>query len=897
MQTNILDVSSMMNSGGISDDHSDVIDTRSNNNSGNIAENVLFADQTQKQYETQSDGVMDSVMDDAISSGSGSGNGESDMIDPFNTITGTSPFNSASESISPLMDDSVDLICVDLSPMESELNEANAPSPTPSKQQQQKLKETVLDGIVNDQGEIQGVHVLPSYIERLGQEKSVNGRGTLLTALHRTRDITIMNHFVNKTNGLATLGSWLQEHKNKPKLMKFISRVLLQLPMSIDALRRSQLGKIVKKLCKSPEIVVDEELKQRLNSCLKKWMNLAHTNIATMASPLPSPSASSPPSGGSGSGSGGIFAKLSSGANMSAAVPSIRIPKKTPEQRKLEQQQEREREQSRQKRKSGEAKLEDTASSGASRKKLKFSDDLTEFDRQSANQQALDSKGKKRVRWAASNKALFNVKYFDKEQPPTVLQDKPTAEQMRANKEISKQSAAALGKGMVAPSMEKQDTLRERHELEKQRRQKLVEIELRKRKLREMVSETPWYPPEELDLQTMYTIHRETIPQRGSSSQVKANMERYVKDKEPARHIGGVIRDPPTEPETAEVLWDDAKTSIIPLYTMNFQQPQPQLQPQPQHQETTLPQQPSNDSFVEKLKSALRGVPQLASQTLPPQPSSGYMSYQPQIHQAPPPPPSSQPRAAQHEYYDIRGNASNVNRVSYSSSKGNNGYDSVPQPYLPQRSSSYGNATTPMYGENNASLPSPPPPRRPPQHQGGYLQQEKSSADVPMRYGSVAPAADNGRGTSQYHHQQPQQYYQHPPHQPQSYPYLHQQQSQSPYPTQPNQPVQQQFHYGGGTGGDGGQSADKHYNFLVKGITNKRHPLYKTVRCRFYDPATGAGCMHGDKCPFFHAGVDPVPRDGIVREPIPAHLIELKKRINESEPTRRGGGRRVHNRR
>lgn len=135
-----------------------------------------------------------------------------------------------------------------------------------------KKKEEELGALMNPEGGISVVEKMTALHKAMQQEDSVTFRGLQLAVLrskHTTKQC--LRTFV-LNGGLATLNGWLSEKRPlKPKVRKFILQVLATLevlPVSLDLLKQSSIGKTVRGL----KSLSDTEITEKAQSIIADWM-------------------------------------------------------------------------------------------------------------------------------------------------------------------------------------------------------------------------------------------------------------------------------------------------------------------------------------------------------------------------------------------------------------------------------------------------------------------------------------------------------------------------------------------------------------------------------------------------------------------------------------------------
>eukprot|EP01047_Picozoa_sp_COSAG01_P017407 COSAG01_NODE_920_length_12728_cov_38.396864_7_plen_540_part_00 len=140
--------------------------------------------------------------------------------------------------------------------------------------------------LLDEQGGISGIENVESVLTLMRQASSVDSsRKLLLLVLDKTRDkMPCLAKFV-KAQGLGVLSSWLSDASKaaKPQLVLKILRLLPRLPVTVNGLRDSGIGKLVNRLTKTKADVGEtrEDIKKEAASVVEGWKALAKANVSS----------------------------------------------------------------------------------------------------------------------------------------------------------------------------------------------------------------------------------------------------------------------------------------------------------------------------------------------------------------------------------------------------------------------------------------------------------------------------------------------------------------------------------------------------------------------------------------------------------------------------------------
>jgi hypothetical protein len=147
-----------------------------------------------------------------------------------------------------------------------------APTSTPPKPPVADEFEQKLSPLVNESGAIASLEVVPAFCNLMKAETSAKNQSLLWTVILATRSPQCRRK-VGELGGAAVLCDWVQKAKKEPKgvtLLRHALKVLECLPLSIEVLKSSALGKVVKTLKGNP----DAEVSQRAERLMTSWMSL-----------------------------------------------------------------------------------------------------------------------------------------------------------------------------------------------------------------------------------------------------------------------------------------------------------------------------------------------------------------------------------------------------------------------------------------------------------------------------------------------------------------------------------------------------------------------------------------------------------------------------------------------
>ena len=167
-----------------------------------------------------------------------------------------------------------------------------------------------LPPLLDSQGGIASIGCVEGVVAIMRQTTAVDStRKLLIVVLEKTKDkMPCLAKFV-KIHGLGVLSTWLADAMtaNRPQAVVQILRLLPRLPVTVNGLKDSGIGKLVNRLTKE-KAGGDEELRKEAGSVLEGWKKLAKAKAAagsasSPTSPAPARGAdtgSSPPAGSDG---------------------------------------------------------------------------------------------------------------------------------------------------------------------------------------------------------------------------------------------------------------------------------------------------------------------------------------------------------------------------------------------------------------------------------------------------------------------------------------------------------------------------------------------------------------------------------------------------------------------
>eukprot|EP01043_Picozoa_sp_COSAG02_P059333 COSAG02_NODE_7545_length_2968_cov_1.526316_2_plen_335_part_00 len=161
----------------------------------------------------------------------------------------------------------------------------------------------VLDGLpplLDSQGGIASIGCVEGVVAIMRQTTAVDStRKLLIVVLEKTKDkMPCLATFV-KIHGLGVLSTWLGDamKATRPQAVMQILRLLPRLPVTVNGLKDSGIGKLVNKLTKE-KAGSDEDVRKEAGSVLEGWKKLAKAKAAAASPTAP---ASAPASSSIGS--------------------------------------------------------------------------------------------------------------------------------------------------------------------------------------------------------------------------------------------------------------------------------------------------------------------------------------------------------------------------------------------------------------------------------------------------------------------------------------------------------------------------------------------------------------------------------------------------------------------
>lgn len=159
-----------------------------------------------------------------------------------------------------------------------------APAPAPSKPPPDEF-EIKLSPLVNEDGAIASLEKVPDFAALMKAESSAKNQSLLWTVVLATKSPQCRRKLV-ELGGAAVLSEWVQKAKKDPKgitLLRQVLKVLECLPMNIEALKTSALGKVVKTL----KTHSDTEVAQRADRLVSSWVGLVAGTEGAAAPSMP----------------------------------------------------------------------------------------------------------------------------------------------------------------------------------------------------------------------------------------------------------------------------------------------------------------------------------------------------------------------------------------------------------------------------------------------------------------------------------------------------------------------------------------------------------------------------------------------------------------------------------
>ncbi|RUS21056.1 LOW QUALITY PROTEIN: hypothetical protein BC937DRAFT_93762 [Endogone sp. FLAS-F59071] len=129
-----------------------------------------------------------------------------------------------------------------------------------------------LSTLVGPTGGIPSPTSLKHLVQIMRNETRLVNRSVMLTLIMNTNDTNMLKSFVN-SKGLAILRAWLVEtakSDNAALLVKLLE-TLKHLPIDLEALKTTGLGRVVKSMTKNSE---KTEVKQLINELMQQWKQL-----------------------------------------------------------------------------------------------------------------------------------------------------------------------------------------------------------------------------------------------------------------------------------------------------------------------------------------------------------------------------------------------------------------------------------------------------------------------------------------------------------------------------------------------------------------------------------------------------------------------------------------------
>lgn len=150
----------------------------------------------------------------------------------------------------------------------------------------------ILDGLaplLDNQGGIASIGCVEGVVDIMRQTTAVDStRKLLIVVLDKTKDkMPCLAKFV-KIQGLGVLSSWLGDamKANRPQAVVQILRLLPRLPVTVNGLKDSGIGKLVNKLTKE-KAGADEDVRKEAGSVLEGWKKLAKAKAAAESKASP----------------------------------------------------------------------------------------------------------------------------------------------------------------------------------------------------------------------------------------------------------------------------------------------------------------------------------------------------------------------------------------------------------------------------------------------------------------------------------------------------------------------------------------------------------------------------------------------------------------------------------
>ena len=158
-----------------------------------------------------------------------------------------------------------------------------------------------LPPLLDSQGGIASIGCVEGVVAIMRQTTAVDStRKLLIVVLEKTKDkMPCLAKFV-KIHGLGVLSTWLADAMtaNRPQAVVQILRLLPRLPVTVNGLKDSGIGKLVNKLTKE-KAGGDEEVRKEAGSVLEGWKKLAKAKAAAGSAASPTPPAPAPATGSS----------------------------------------------------------------------------------------------------------------------------------------------------------------------------------------------------------------------------------------------------------------------------------------------------------------------------------------------------------------------------------------------------------------------------------------------------------------------------------------------------------------------------------------------------------------------------------------------------------------------